>query len=171
VITPWHRKSGPAVALGLVLVGLLVGPSAASANSVECEGFTAPTAPTSSTLDYRFTCNEEIKAFSVISNLEVGEFSTVADVFDPATGDPISGETFNCEGPIPGNGFGCSGYAIWAHQIAGQMGIDQPRCVAGRNKLRAWVVAVDMKDASSGPMPLRSSSCPRAAKPAKHRKR
>jgi hypothetical protein len=169
-----RRKSGPAVALGLVLAGLLFGPSAADANSVTCQGFTAPKTPKSSTLSYRFTCNEEIKGFSIVSNLEVGEFGTEVVVLDPATGEPVSGQSFGCEGLIPGDGFGCNGYAIWANQIAGEFGIDQRRCVGGRNQLRSWVVALDMNNTSSGPYPLRSSSCPKPAKPARkkaHRRR
>jgi hypothetical protein len=164
VITPRNRKSVPATVLGLVLLGLLVGSSTASANSVECRGLTAPKTPKSTTLAYRFTCNEEIKSFSIVSNLEVGDFSTEVLVLDPATGQPVSGESFGCEGPIPGNGFGCSGYAVYAHQIAGEFGIDEARCIGGRNQLHAWVVAVDMKDNASGPFALLSKSCPKPAK-------
>ena len=171
MITPRKRKSVPAAVLGLVLLGLLVGTSTASANSVECEGFTAPKAPKSTTLSYRFTCTEEIKSFSIVSNLEVGDFSTEVVVLDPATGQPASGESFGCEGPIPGSGFGCSGYALWAHQIAGEFGIDEARCVGGRNQLRTWAVAVDMNNTASGPFALRSSSCPKVAKPAKKKSR
>lgn len=162
-----RRKSGPAVALGLVLAGLLFGPSAADANSVNCEGFTAPKAPKSTTLSYRFTCSEEIKAFSIVSNLEVAEFGTEVLVLDPKSGDPAPGQSFGCEGPIPGDGFGCSGYAVWANQVTGQFDVDQPRCVRGRNQLRSWVVAVDMNNTASGPYPLRSTSCPKPAKPAR----
>jgi hypothetical protein len=171
VITLRHRKSGPALALGLVLAGLVAGTTAASANSVECEGFTAPKTPRASELDYRFTCNEEIKGFSIVSNLEVAEFGTTADVLDPATGDPVSGQTFSCEGPIPGDGFGCSGYAVWANQVAGQFAVDGVRCVRGRNQLRTWVVALDMNNTSSGPYPLRSTSCPKPVKPARKKAR
>ena len=171
MITPRKRKSVPAAVLGLVLLGLLVGTSTASANTVECQGFTAPTTPKSTTLAYRFTCSEEIKSYSIVSNLEVGDFSTTADVLDPATGDPVSGQTFSCEGPIPGDGFGCSGYAVWANQIVGNFGIDAARCIGGRNQLRSWVVAVDMNNISSGPFALRSSSCPKVARPARKKSR
>jgi hypothetical protein len=167
VITLRHRTSGPAIALGLVLAGLLAGPSIASANSVECRGFTAPVTPKSRTLDYRFTCSEEIKAYSIVSNLEVGEFSTEATVLDPKTGDPISGQSFGCEGAIPSDGFGCSGYAIWANQVSGQFGLDEARCIRGRNQLHAWLVAVDMNNTASGPFALYGTRCPSVAKPAK----
>jgi hypothetical protein len=162
-----RRKSGPALALGLVLVGLLVGPSAADANSVTCRGFTAPKAPKSTTLSYRFTCDEEIKGFSIVSNLEVGEFSTEVVVLDPKTEEPVSGQSFGCEGPIPGSGFGCSGYAVWANQVSGEFGIDEARCVGRRNQLFSWVVVVDMNNTASGAFPLRSTSCRNQAKPAR----
>jgi hypothetical protein len=171
VITPRKRKSVPAAVLGFLLLSLLAGTTAASANSVECEGFTAPKTPKSTTLSYRFTCNEEIKGFSIVSNLEVGDFSTEVLVLDPATGGPAPSQSFGCEGPIPGDGFGCSGYAVWANQVAGEFGIDEARCVGGRNQLHAWVVALDMNNTASGPFALRSSSCPKQAKPAKKKSR
>jgi hypothetical protein len=169
VITLRHRTSG--LALALVSAGVLLSPSAASANAVECEGFTAPVTPKASELDYRFVCSEEIKGFSIVSNIEVGEFSTTADVLDPTTNDPISGQAFNCEGPIPGDGFGCSGDALAPNRIAGKFAIDGKRCVAGRNQLRAWVVAVDAAGTSSGPFALHNAKCPKPARPAKGRKR
>jgi hypothetical protein len=162
-----RRKSGLAVALGLVVAGLLAGASTASANSVICSGFTAPKTPKSSTLSYRFTCNEEIKSFSIVSNLEVGEFGTEVLVVDPNTGDPSPGQSFSCEGPIPGDGFGCSGYAIWANQITGDFDIDEPRCNGRRNQLYTWLVAVDMNNTASAAFPLRSTSCRKPAKPTK----
>ena len=169
MITPRHCKSG--LALGLVLAGVLVAPSVASANNVECEGLTEPVAPKSLDIAYRFVCSEEIKGYSVVSNLEVEEFSTTADVIDPNTGDPVSGQTFNCEGPIPGNGFGCSGSALAPNRVSGTYSIAGGRCVGGRNKLSAWVVAVDIKNTSSAPFLLHNAKCPKPVKKHRGRKR
>jgi hypothetical protein len=162
-----RRKSGPAAALGLVVAGLLAGASAASANSVNCEGITIPKTPKSSTVNYRFACSEEIKSFSIVSNIEVGEFSTEVLVLDPNTGDPASGQSFSCEGQIPGQGFGCSGYAVWANHVTGDFSLDGRRCIKGRNQFRSWVVVVDMNNTASGPYPMQSTSCPKPAKPAR----
>ena len=54
MITPRHRKSGPALAatLALALGCLLAGASTASASSVACWGAVAPTAKTQTELTY-----------------------------------------------------------------------------------------------------------------------
>jgi hypothetical protein len=170
VITQLHRHPGTSrksvlgAALALVLTGVLLGPSAASANSVRCKGTTTPVAGTAGELDYKFKCSEEIKGYSLVSNMSVAEFSTTADVLDRITGDPVPGQTFNCEGPIPGSGFGCAGGALNPNLVAGKFAIEGKRCVRGWNQQRTWVVAVDAAGTASGPMPLRPSKCARAAR-------
>lgn len=174
MITVRHRKSGLGLASTLVVVlgCLLIGPSAASASTgVDCWGGVAPTAKKQTELTYHVTCSDTIKSFSFVSSLEIGEFSTTADVFDPSTKLPVEGETFACEGPIPGDGFGCSGNANPPHMIIGTVALDQARCVKRRNKLRAWVVAVDTTGASTGPFGLSVPRCPKKvtkAKKARH---
>jgi hypothetical protein len=148
------------------VLACLTGVSTASANSVECWGRAAPTSTAQTELTYAFQCSEPLKGFSIVSNLEVGEFSTTADVLDPTTREPISGQTFGCEGPIPGDGFGCSGTSQDPNVVTGTFGIDSPRCVKRRNKLRVWVVAIDLAGTASGPRGL--SVPPRCAKVAKH---
>ena len=170
MITQLHRHPGAprkpvlGAALALVLTCLLLGPPAASANSVRCKGTTTPAEGTAGELDYKFKCSEEIKGFSLVSNMTVAEFGTTADVLDRVTGDPVSGQTFNCEGPIPGSGFGCSGGALNPNWIAGKFAIEGKRCVRGWNQQRTWVVAIDAAGIASGPMPLRPSKCARGAR-------
>lgn len=165
MITLRHCK--PGLALGLVLAGALAIPAGASANTVECSGTTAPTAPKSTDLVYAFACSEEIKSYSFVSNISVQEFSTTADVLDPATGTPGDGQSMSCEGSFPGDGFACSGDAKTPNRVVGQFSIDGGRCVKGKNQLRTWVVAVDMNNTASPPFWLHGEKCPKPAKPAK----
>jgi hypothetical protein len=170
VITLRHRKSGPALAVLLgVVLACLVGASTASAgNGLSCWGRTVPTTANQQELTYVFRCSDEIKNFSLVSNLEVGEFSTTADVFDPTTMEPVNGQTFGCEGPIPGNGFGCTGNANM-NLVTGTFGLDEARCVKRRNKLRVWIVATDATGASTGPFGLGvPPRCPKKASGTKH---
>lgn len=165
MITLRHRKSGLGLAstLAVGLGCLLVGPSVASASNVDCWGHVGPTANQQRELTYAFQCSDEIKSFSFVSSIEVGEFSTTADVFDPTTKEPISGQTFNCEGGIPSDGFGCTGDAQ-PNLISGTLGIDAPRCVKRRNQLRAWVTAVDWTGSATGPFALAVPRCPKVSK-------
>lgn len=167
-MTPSRHRSFIAVALPAVLAAILLVPAAASANSVRCRGTVAPQTAKSAELDYVFTCSEEIKGYSVISNMAVTEFSTTADVLDRTSNDPVSGQTFSCEGPIPGDGFGCTGGAQNPNWVAGSFAVEGRRCAGGRNRLRAWLVAIDAADKPSGAFPLRVDKCPR---PSKSRKR
>lgn len=165
MITLRHRKSGLAVASAAAALGcLLVGPSVASANNVDCWGAVGPTAKQQRDLTYSFACSDSIKSFSIVSNLEVGEFSTTADVIDPATNTPVDGETFGCEGNIPSDGFGCSGNANPPHSVTGTLSLDEARCVKRRNQLNAWVVAVDTAGTATGPFRLVVPRCPKVAK-------
>jgi hypothetical protein len=165
VITLRHRKSGLGLAstLAVALGCLLLGPSAASASSVDCWGHVEQTTATKQrVLTYAFACSDTIKSFSLVSNIELSEFSTVADVFDPATQAPVEGETFSCEGFIPSDGFGCAGMSTGFHTVKGTVDLSASRCVKRRNQLRAWVVAVDGNGASTGPTQL--TVPPRCAK-------
>jgi hypothetical protein len=168
VITLPHRNLVPAlaVAFSLALGCLLVGATAASANTVTCAGGVKPstTAKDKSILDYSFSCSEDLKAYSIVSSMSLGEFSTETVVTD-ATGGPVSGQAFRCEGDIPSDGFGCSGTATGGNVVTGHMATESNRCVNGKSTLRIWVVAVDANSAASGPMSLAvDSKCPKPKK-------
>lgn len=157
------RTSALALVFALILASLLFAAATASANSVRCKGTFVP-AGAAGDLTYDFLCSEDIKGYSVVSNLSVAEFSTTADVLDPTSGDPVSGQTFSCEGLIPSNGFGCSGSAINPNRVHGTLATDARRCVRGYNQMRVWVVAVDATGVASGPQPLRAPKCAKAAR-------
>lgn len=148
-----RQKSGLAVAAA-AFACLLAGPSTASAAGVDCWGHLIPAAKHQRDLTYEITCADNVKAFSIVSNIEVGAFSTTADVLDPSTRQPVDGQSFNCEGPIPGDGFGCNGVGQGPNIFTGTFSIDGPRCVKRRNRLRAWVVAEDMNGSTAGPVSL-----------------
>ena len=172
MITPRHRKSGPALlaTLGVVLACFLIGPSAASANSIGCWGHVTPAPTNQRDLTYLFQCSEPVRGFSIISNLDVGEFGTEALVLDPTTQEPVSGQSFGCEGSIPGDGFGCKGSSQDPNVVNGTFAIDQARCVKRRNRLRAWVVVVDISGVASDPKRLVvPQRCPKVSKQRRHR--
>ena len=161
------RKSGLALALTLGCLG--AGASSASANTVECFGGASPNASRTD-ITYAFGCSEPIKGFGLISTLEVGDFSTTTDVLDSAF-QPVSGQTFSCEGNIPSSGFGCFGNAEGSKTITGTFGIDEPLCVKRRNQLAIWVVAIDSANVPSGPQRLVVRAGCAKPKAARHRKR
>jgi hypothetical protein len=162
------RKSG--LALGLTLFCLAAGASTASANTVECFGGAGPNS-TRTEIAYGFGCSEPIKGFGLVSSVEVGDFSTTADVFDSSF-EPVSGQTFTCEGGIPSSGFGCFGTAEGNRTITGTFGVDSPICVKRRTTLSVWIVAIDSAGTPSGPQPLvvRAGCAKQKPKPARHRK-
>jgi len=160
---------------------------------VECGGklaFHQPGHP-SSLLDAEFVCNKDIKAFSIISTTGVDFFHSEAIVTDKATGDPSgAGEGFDCEGPIPGWGFGCRGNgkityedattttgALALDPIDVEFGLFNNPCSrkARKRPLRVWVTVaytrVKSNDQSqflqtSEPFRLKRPACPPL--PARH---
>lgn len=57
---------------------------------------------------YEFGCDKPISAFSIVSNRQVGSFSTEVIGVDSA-GEPGVGEDLFCVGAVPSFGFGCYG--------------------------------------------------------------
>ena len=172
MITSRSRKSGLALAatLAVALGCLLAAASTASASNVDCWGRVSPTGGVQTDLTYAFHCSEPIKGYSVISTLEVGEFGTDALVLDQAF-QPVSGESFTCEGDIPANGFGCYGTAQDGHGITSTFSIDSPRCVKRRNKLAVSIVAIDQNGHPTGPQDLVVPPRCAAAKATKHHRK
>jgi hypothetical protein len=168
------RRSARASLLGLtlsiLLAGMLVGSPVASANSVRCKGTVTPKAAKSLDMDYAFFCSEEIKGFSVVSNMSLTEFGVTADVLDPASKNPVPGQEMSCEGSFPGDGFGCAGKAETPNLIGGTFSTEEQPCAAGKSVLRTWVVAVDTAGKASGPMELKPPKCPKPPKKKKTKK-
>ena len=147
--------------LGLVALLAAIGsvaaiaafPSGASASLVTCHGKTvrppADEQVVDNQLNYEFTCNDKIVAYSIIVNRSVNYFDPEVEVFygRPSKDQISPTESFGCEGPIPGNGFGCKGSAgtpddLGARWIEGGLGTDQKACArhAKGNGFKTWLV-------------------------------
>lgn len=110
----WHLAG---LAIIAVSASLLFGalPGTASASTVNCKGkatlgITDNDAENAQT--YQFTCSEAVVAYTIVTNRSTDYFTPDVSVYlgNPSGGNVIS-DAFQCEGPFPGNGFGCKGGA------------------------------------------------------------
>lgn len=107
--------------LALAAGGALLAQSAFAAaptpeSATQCGGIlkrAKPTPDDPNLLSYKFTCDWGITAYTLIVTRKANDDATVDDfassvsVFDP-TGNPLSTESFNCSGQIPGDGVNCN---------------------------------------------------------------
>jgi hypothetical protein len=128
---------------GLLLAAVFATPASAAVvpqASTDCGGVVvrAPTADAPTTVAYRFACNTEFKAYSIIVNRSINDFdtidgfSTTADVLyapsDYAQPTIVPTESFGCEGEIPTQGFNCNGDATPFHVVSGTFSTSDPIC-------------------------------------------
>ncbi|MFN8160925.1 MAG: hypothetical protein U0R52_07785 [Solirubrobacterales bacterium] len=132
-----------ALAVAALCVGAMALPGDASAARVSCAGKTIPNKDVPGydgfAYDYSFFCNEDVYAFSVISNRQIEYFSPSAE---GRQGGSPTAESFECEGLFPGEGVGCHGLASPPSRIVGQIGLDRNPCAkrkAGQDRWRVWV--------------------------------
>jgi hypothetical protein len=96
---------------------------------------------------YEFGCDKPISGFSIISNRQIGSFSTEVIGVDSA-GEPGVGEDFFCAGAVPSFGFGCYGTpgrtpatVIAAGNMAiGEFSLFDPVCDANSQPM-VWGIA------------------------------
>lgn len=173
-----------AVALGWCALAILAGPARAATpapSAVTCSGHADrgndPTAP--DRVDVAFGCSGDIRSFTVISSAPVGGFEVSAEVFDHVTQAIVETDSFFCEGPIPGDGFNCTGAAHAGKDVKTSFETFDPICSTTEVSapLRLHVVISDANGATAGPFRLRGPErCapPKPAKPAargrKHRR-
>lgn len=180
------------LALAAACFAMLIAlPGSASASTVTCIGKTlqsdpATGPPIENPLGYRFTCSEKIIAYSFIANRSVDYFDPEVEVFvgKPQDGN-VSNEAFGCEGPIPGNGFGCKGSAtpdqgasLSSRYIDGNLGLSADPCAkhAKGAGFKSWIVVttqqLDSKGTpftiSSEPFRLGGPSCKAAGGAPRH---
>lgn len=62
----------------------------------------------SDSFTYEFGCDKDISALTIVSNRELGSFSTEI-IGVNAAGEPGVGQDFFCVGAVPSSGFGCYG--------------------------------------------------------------
>ena len=152
-----------ALALAVSLVGISIAAGSASAGSVTCGGNVATTDEHESenALEYSVKCSEDISAYSIVSNREISYFSTEVTAF---AGDEIAeGESFTCEGTVPGNGIGCYGKATAGNTVVGTVGLTDELCEAYVQP-RFWVIAQTTQLKKEVPFHLTSEPFPLAIK-------
>lgn len=96
---------------------------------------------------YEFGCDKPITAFSIVSNRQMGSFSTEVIGVNPA-GEPGLNEDFFCVGAVPAFGFGCYGNpgktpatTITAgNKAIGEFSMFDPRCDANTQPM-VWGIA------------------------------
>lgn len=164
--------------LAVVLVltcGLLAAGTARAAtpapSAVTCSGHADrgldATAP--DRVDVAFGCSGDIKSFTVISSAQIGEFAVSAEVFEHAVDTIVETDSFFCEGPIPGDGFNCTGAAHAGKDVKTSFETFDPICSETEVTLplKLQVVISDANGATAGPFRLRGPDACAKPKPAK----
>jgi len=157
-------------AAAVAVVALLAIPGAASAtNTIDCLAKSARAADDTTALDYTFRCSEAITGYTLTTNRLTAGFEPEVLVTAGTTEDPAPGESFGCEGAIPGFGAVCIGKASawnWAH---GRIHTDAPVCSAKEGALVVRLVVTDSDKRISQPFGVRTPKCPKP-KPKPHKK-
>ncbi|MFN8113518.1 MAG: hypothetical protein U0R51_10000 [Solirubrobacterales bacterium] len=144
----WAAVAGTAAAIG---AGLLLAGSAQAA-TVDCGGSVDPLdggGPRA--FEYSFSCTSPqgipeqpttIDAYSIVSTKDVIGFNANALVYDPAGEVVGTGESFGCEGPFPGSGFGCNGKMSLGNTAVSDFELTQKPCSRKgvKTPFRVWVV-------------------------------
>ncbi len=162
-------------ALVLLAGALAAGPARAATpppSAVTCSGHAdrGLDATTPDQIDVAFGCSGDIKSFTVISSAPVGVFAVSAEVYEHTT-QAILDDSFFCEGPIPGDGFNCTGGAHAGKDVKTSFETNAPVCsdTEVNVPLKLYVVVSDANGATAGPFRLRGpEACPKLqpAKPA-----
>jgi hypothetical protein len=181
-------KRGALLSLAFALgVGLLTQPALAAAPTPEsatlCGGIlnrAKATADDPNLVSYKFTCNWGVSAYTLIvtrkpnDDATIDDFASSVPVLDP-TGNPLSTQSFNCFGGIPGNGINCNagagGYMAAPNWAEGTIDLTEPYCAnipkgspAGTKPDPSAVVQLVVSDttgAEDGPFRLRlAGKCP-----------
>jgi hypothetical protein len=140
--------------------------SASATNTIRCKGSTSLAKRTLTTHDvnYKFTCSEAITAFGIVTNRELESFEPETLVTDQTTKLPANGESFGCEGPIPGFGFTCIGKAGNPRAVTGAFHTSAATCSKKAGKLRSVMYVTDSDKRLAGVWPLTSPKCPKPKK-------
>jgi hypothetical protein len=179
----WALVGVASALLGCVLVPAAVAATPTPESATQCGGSLTrakPTADDPNLLNYKFTCNWGISAYTLIVLRKPDDFNTVDDfntnplVVD-TTGNALSTVALSCAGEIPGNGINCNAGAggsmpapDWAE---GTFDTSEPYCAnipagskAGTKPDPTAVVELVVSDttgAEDGPFRLRlGGKCP-----------
>lgn len=136
-------------AIACASVALLAGPGTASANDSFCDGFTrlATEVPGENMVLYRFRCTDAIAGYTIVSRDEVTTFGPEGEVQNPLTGAALNGESYSCEGTLPGHGIVCNGKASGGNVVQSTIGTAKLPC----SKASSFYLSVaDAKGAPAG---------------------
>ncbi len=105
----WRTSAALAVLVGTCGVVFFGSAGTASAGLVLCSGNVKPKERGKPSIDarYDFHCNQDIRSFSIITNKKFDFFGTELEVFQPDGVGSTESALLQCEGPVPGSGFGC----------------------------------------------------------------
>jgi hypothetical protein len=164
---PLRRACASAAAL---VAAMIVAPGSASAtNTIDCQAKSARAADDVTALDYQFRCSEAITGYSLVTNRLTAGFEPEVLVTIGTTEDPAQGESFGCEGAIPGFGAACVGKASAWNYAHGRINTDAPVCSAKEGPLVVRLVVTDFDKRISQPFGVRTPKCPKP-KPKPHTK-
>jgi hypothetical protein len=148
----WHRLAAGIASLGLLIAGALALPGPASAATLTCRGHTSLGTASEDfdhPLDYSFGCTGRIVGFMIIGSQEISGFTNDVEVHDSA-GTLIPTDGFQCEGDIPGSGFGCAGTYTTNSLVNGTFDISQREACAEPRVDATLVVVAETLDPVTG---------------------
>ena len=181
-----HRKA--LVALAFVVGGCLLTQSALAAaptpeSATSCGGIlkkAKPTADDPNLVNYKFTCNWGVSAYTLFvlrkhnDDATIDDFNGAPSVFDPL-GNPVATTAFSCAGDIPGVSINCNagagGWMAAPNWAEGSFDTTEPYCPnippgspAGTKPDPGAIVELVVTDttgAQDGPFRLRlAGKCP-----------
>jgi hypothetical protein len=147
----------PRFAAGIASLGLLTAialsvPQAASAATLTCRGHTQLATASEDfdhPLDYSFGCTGRIVGYMIVGSQEISGFTNDVYVHDSA-GTMIPADAFQCEGDIPGNGFGCIGTYDANGTVQGTFDVSEREACAEPRMDATLVVVAETLDPVTG---------------------
>jgi hypothetical protein len=142
-----------------------------------CDGALSPATPTiddPNLLNYKFHCDGEVTAYTVVVNRpghindEIDDFATSTSVFDPTAGALLTNVSFSCAGTLPGGAVNCfagsGGFAPAYASVQGQFDTSDPFCANLPKGAKpgskpepgavAEIIVTDTSGAETGPFQL-----------------
>jgi hypothetical protein len=182
-VTRWVVSSLALAAGGALLAQPAIAAAPTPESATQCGGIlkrAKPTADDPNLLNYKFTCDWGVSAYTLFvirksnDDATIDDFASSVTVFDP-TGNPLSTASFSCSGQIPGDGVNCNagagGYMPAPNWAEGTIDTTDPYCPtipkgspAGTKPEPGAVVELVVSDttgAEDGPFRLRlAGKCP-----------
>lgn len=154
------------VVLAMTCYLVLSSGSASATNTIRCKGSTSLASKSRKTheVDYQFNCSEAITGFGIATNRGLDGFEPETLVLNQTDKSPVNGESFGCEGPIPGFGFSCVGTAGNPRIVQGGFTTTSAVCSKKAGVLRPLLYVTDSEKRLAGVWQLKSPKCPKPKK-------